>query len=194
MVDSHSHTASGLGPIAHEITERIAVGDECAFASFYEAWFASTLALARAVSRRDEPWCLDVVQDVMLTVARKMPKLASQEALRAWMTRTVVNAVTDRSRSEQRRRRREEAVAAAANEVGDPFGELCDQERLTWLTASVAALPQADQALLEARYGQASNVTAAADAYGLNADQAYGRLRRALNKLRQQASKWRSSE
>lgn len=172
----------------HALTGRIAAGDEAAFAEFYEVWFASTLLLARAISRRDEPWCLDVVQDVMMIVVRKIPALATEEALRAWMTRTVMNAVTDRTRSETRRRRREEVVAEKADTVREPWLDLCDQERLSWLTASVADLPDAEQALLQARFGGTTTVAQEAAVLGISSDAAHGRLRRALDKLRQKAA------
>lgn len=176
-------------PPAYALTGRIAAGDESSFAEFYEMWFTSTLLLARAISRRDEAWCLDVVQDVMMTVVKKMPALASEEALRAWMTRTVMNAVTDHVRSEARRHRREQAAADAAADVGrEPWLDLCDQERLSWLTASVGDLPVAEQALLQARFGGTTTVAHEASILGISSDAAHGRLRRALEKLRQKAA------
>lgn len=127
----------------------------------------------------------------MLTVANKMPSLATDEALRAWMTRTVMNAVTDRSRSEARRRRREEVVAEVVRgTVAEPWFELCDQERLSWLSASVADLPDTDRALLQARFGETSTVAQAAGTLGLTSDAAHGRLRRVLDKLRQKAAEY----
>lgn len=191
MTDSRTQPRAGDVPAGHSLTSRIAAGDESAFAEFYESWFASTLALSRAISRRDEAWCLDVVQDVMMTVANKMPKLSSDEALRAWMTRTVMNAVTDRSRKEARRRRREEVVAEVVRgTVAEPWLDLCDQERLSWLSASVADLPDTDRALLHARFGEASTVAQAAGSLGLTSDAAHGRLRRALEKLRHKAAEY----
>ena len=182
----------GSPPVDHSITRRIAAGDEVAYAAFYEAWFAPALSLVRAVSRRDEAFCLDVVQDVMLAVACSMPSLGDDVALRAWMTRTVVNAVTDRVRAETRRHRRERAVAetAAATRKQEPWLDLVEQERRTWLVESVAALPAVEQALLRARFGDASSVAAVADDLGISSDAAHGRLRRALDKLRQKAAEW----
>ncbi|MBM3961549.1 MAG: sigma-70 family RNA polymerase sigma factor, partial [Planctomycetes bacterium] len=84
----------------------IAHGDEAAFTAFYAAWFAATVALARAASRRDEAFCLDVAQDVMFAVCRRLPALRDERAVRAWMAAAVGNAITDRVRSEQARGRR----------------------------------------------------------------------------------------
>jgi RNA polymerase sigma factor (sigma-70 family) len=187
----NSQTSPPVGdpPLGYALTSRIAAGDESAFAQFYQIWFASTLALSRAISRRDEAWCLDVVQDVMMTVVQKMPGLATEAALRAWMTRTVMNAVTDRTRSEARRRRREQAAAeAVATIVREPWLDLCDQERLSWLSASVAELPVAEQALLQARFGGTTTVAHEAGVLGISSHAAHGRLRRALEKLRQKAA------
>jgi RNA polymerase sigma factor (sigma-70 family) len=112
-----SHTSPG-----YALTGRIAAGDESAFTEFYERWFASTLALCRAIRRRDEAFCLDVVQDVMMIVVKKMPSLETESALRAWMTRTVSRRVTDCLRSEARRRLREAQIAETATAVGrDPY-------------------------------------------------------------------------
>jgi RNA polymerase sigma factor (sigma-70 family) len=186
--NSHIVSTGGDPPLGHTLTSRIAAGDESAFTEFYELWFASTLALSRAVSRRDEAWCLDVVQDVMMIVVKKMPSLKTEAALRAWMARTVMHAVTDRTRSEVRRRRREEAAVEAAAAVSrEPWSDLCDQEMSAWLAASIAELPDADQALLQASFGASSTVAAEAVLLGISSDAAHGRLRRALGKLRQKA-------
>ena len=183
-----AHPPGGDPLPGHALTGRIAAGDESAFTEFYELWFASTLALCRAISRRDEAFSLDVVQDVMMIVVKKMPRLETEAALRAWMARTVSRAVTDRLRSGARRRRREAQVAEAATAVGrEPWSELCDEERLAWLSASVAELPEGEQALLEARFGGATTVAAQAVSMGISADAAHGRLRRALANLRHKA-------
>ncbi|HEX5052216.1 MAG TPA: sigma-70 family RNA polymerase sigma factor, partial [Planctomycetota bacterium] len=143
-------------------------------------------------SRRDEGFCLDVVQDVMLTVARKMPRLASEAAVGAWMTRTVLHAVTDRVRSEQRRRRREQLADAAAGRAAEhePWHGLVEHERQQWLGACLDELPAPDRALLLARFGDATTVTAAGALLGLGPDAAHGRLRRVLERLRHRAAEW----
>ena len=176
-------------PAGYAFTGRIAAGDERAFAQFYQAWFLSTLALARAISRRDESYCLDVVQDVMMAVANKMPALASDAALRAWMTRAVAHKIRDRSRSEARRLRREQDAAIAESAATkEPWSQLCEQERLAWLVESVAGMPAMDRILLQARFGEAANVAEAAGVLGISSDAAHGRLRRALIRLRQKAA------
>ncbi|MBL9078291.1 MAG: sigma-70 family RNA polymerase sigma factor [Planctomycetes bacterium] len=174
------------------LARRVARGDEAAFVQFYEAWFGPVCKLARVLSRRDEDFALDVVQDVMMTVARKLPMLRDDAAVRAWMARTVANAVTDRLRAEQRRRRREQSAgqARAAHEVPEPWLGIAAAERQAWLAGVLAALPAVDRELLAARFGGAATVAATAAAFGLGADAAHGRLRRALRRVRHAAAEW----
>ncbi len=180
--ESHEHAAW---------SRRIAVGDEAAFAAFYAAWFAPTLALARAACRRDEGFCLDIVQDVMLLVARKLPALPTDAAVGAWMTRTIRRTAIDRLRSEGRRQRRERAVDQDAGPAPlEPWHELAGHEQRDWLQACLADLAPADQMLLAARFGGASTVADAGAQFGLSADAAHGRLRRVLERLRRKAAEW----
>jgi RNA polymerase sigma factor (sigma-70 family) len=168
----------------------LARGDEAAFAAYYAAWFQPTLALARAACRRDEAFCLDVVQDVMMNVAKKMPALSSDASIGAWMARSVLHAATDRLRSESRRRRREEHAGSARAAAGEPWHDLADAERRQWLFARLQELPAEDRALLAARFGEATTVTAAGALLGMGPDAAHGRLRRVLERLRQRAAEW----
>lgn len=180
--ESHEHAAwSG----------RIAAGDEAAFAAFYAAWFAPTLGLARAACRRDEAFCLDVVQDVMMTVANKLPALATDAAVGAWMSRTVRRAAIDRLRMDARRLRRELDSQEGAHSVpSEPWLELAGHEQRVWLQACLDELPAGDQALLAARFGGSTTVTDAGAQLGLSADAAHGRLRRVLERLRRKAAEW----
>jgi RNA polymerase sigma-70 factor (ECF subfamily) len=174
-----------------ELARRIAVGDEAAFTQFYRSWFAPTLALARAISRRDESFSLDVVQDVMLNVVKKLPAVRDDIGVRAWMTRAVANVVTDRLRAEARRERRERTAHGERDQqTQEPWLRLVTDERHRWLVQSLAALPATDRELLAARFGSSSTVAAAATALGLSEDAAHGRLRRALARLRRQAGEW----
>lgn len=173
------------------LTRAIAAGDEAAFATFHDAWFASTLVLARSVSRRDEAFALDVVQDVMLAAARRLPALRDSAALGAWMARTTANAVTDRLRAERRRERRERRWREQADDVaGEPWLDLVAGERRAWLAGQLGALSPVDRAIVAARFGDGPSVAAAAAAFGLGEDAAHGRLRRALAQLRRAAAEW----
>lgn len=174
------------------LAKAIAAGSEAAFAAFYTAWFPATLALAHASSRRDEAFCLDVVQDVMLRVAQKLPALRDERAVRAWMTTAVLRAISDRLRAERRRAARERVVAAeaAVDRDMEPWLRLAMGERQQWLSARVQELPVQDQALLWARFGDGDSVAVAGARLGLGDDAAHGRLRRVLERLRRAAAEW----
>lgn len=174
------------------LARSIAAGDEAAFTAFYEAWFPATLALARTACGRDEAFCLDVVQDVMMTVAKKMPALGTAAAVGAWMRSTVLHTVTDRIRSETRRRRREQNIAAERAEAvaAEPWHALADGERQKWLEQRLGELSAEDRDLLVARFSPSITVTAAGALLGLAPDAAHGRLRRAMERLREMAAEW----
>ncbi|MGE3175782.1 MAG: RNA polymerase sigma factor [Planctomycetota bacterium] len=178
---------------ARASTAAVAAGDSAAFGAFYDAWFDAVYSLARAVSRRDEAWCLDVVQDVMLKVSRSLPVLDTDAAVSAWLSRAVVTTVIDRRRSERRRLRREQHNAAARAAIELPAelpAALAAGERTRWLRAQLAGLPAAERELVEARFLAGGSVTATAAALGMTADAAHGRLRRCLQRLRRAAADW----
>src|SRR5688572_24902887 len=85
--------AAGLD--AATVTAAIARGDRAAFGEFYEAWFDRCYAMARGMSGRDESACLDIVQEAMLRVVRRMRPLPDAAALEAWMRRVVRSAAVD---------------------------------------------------------------------------------------------------
>ncbi len=173
------------------LTAAIAAGDETAFGAFYDAWFAAALSMARALSRRDEDFGLDVVQEVMLEVVHKIPRLDSEAAVQSWMARVVANKVVDRLRREQRRAARERvAASAAATSTIDSLAALLAGEEVEWLQARLCELPSIDRELVQARFGGAISVTATAASFGLGADAAHGRLRRVLARLRRAAKEW----
>lgn len=173
------------------LSARIAAGDEAAFATFYAHWFAPAVALAKALVRADEAAALDLVQDVMLAVARRLPPLADERAVRAWLSTAIVRTGIDRQRQQQRRQRREQHAAAGREPVvGPTWKAMLDDERAAWLQARIAELPELDQALVAARFGERISVAAAGGAFGLGEDQAHGRLRRVMQRLRQMAAEW----
>ena len=179
--------ASPAHASSHELTAAIARGDEHAFARFYDLWFDRLLAMAHACTRRDEAFCLDVVQDCMVRVVDKLPPLDSEGAVAAWLTRTVLRLAVDRLRAEARRTAREEIVAARRPEaeVADPHRP--DAEQLAWLEQRLAELPAADAALLRARFVHGDTTATAGAPLALSADAAAGRIRRLVLRLKQAA-------
>ena len=162
------------------VTRGIARGDRDALAELYEAWFDACFAEARRLTRRDEAFCLDVVQETMMRAIRSMRPLATPEHLHAWMRRAVHSAAIDLLRSESRRVRREGRRAATATDSSP--GSLEEQLRL--VREALARLPAEDAGLLGLRIARDRTLEATGVAAGISADAAHGRIRRALNRLR----------
>lgn len=168
-------------PSSVDLVRRIARSDPDAFARFYDLWFDRSFALARSLTRGDESFCLDIVQDTMLQVIRRPPSPHSEAALAQWLGRTILSRAIDRLRAERRRRRREERAAR---------DERCDAaddgvfEQNGWLRTALAELPAADRALLHARFHDDLTFAEAGARAGMTANAAHGRIRRALQRLR----------
>ena len=166
------------------LTHAISRGDDRAFGQFYESWFDRTFAMARSVSRRDESFCLDVVQDTMLRVVKYLKPLTSAKSLTNWMGRTVLSVTIDRLRAEQRRPTRERE--AAARLLGQD-GEIADREQIDWLQEQLSLLSAEDQQLIRERFHHGKTLAAAGSAIGLSGNAAHGRIRRVIERLRRAA-------
>jgi len=161
-------------------------GDEAAFARFYELWFDRSVAAVRSLTRRDEAFCLDVVQDCMLKVVRKLPRLEDEAAVDSWMARTLCSTAVDRLRSEQRRRRRERIAADDRPEAvhAQPHDALSHREQLGWIRERIAELPAPERQLLLHRFDDGGTLRAAGEKAGLSPFAVHGRIRRTLARWR----------
>ncbi len=173
-------------------TSRIAAGDPEAFGAFYEAWFERVFAMARGISRRDESFCLDVVQDCMMRVVKSISRMQDEAAIGTWLARAVYSATIDRLRSEQRRRRREHAFAAGTRgcEAVDPMVALQGSEERAWLASQLAELAEADRVLVLARFEGGMTLARVGERFGMSGHCAHGRIRRVLARLRRAAQEW----
>jgi RNA polymerase sigma factor (sigma-70 family) len=170
------------------LTAAIARGDEAAFATFYELWFERAYAKARGITKRDEAFCLDVVQEVMLKVARKMRALPDEESVAAWMAQALLTTALDCMRGEARRLRRERAAARPEALPAAPAWE--EAERLAWLRERLAELPATDRALLVVRFAEDGTLDEVGATLGVSGDAAHGRIWRTLARLRRRAREW----
>ena len=172
-------------------TAAIAGGDEAAFSAFYEQWFGRVKARAERLLRSDPQAVPDIIQEVMLRVARRIPTLTDERAVEAWMARTVFTAAMDRMREERRRRLREHCAAARAEDhARDAAAEVEEREQLRWLQHELAELPDADRALLAARFAGDATFKELGDEFAMTGHAVAGRFRRVLAKLRQRAETW----
>ena len=186
------HIESSPPPLSAVWTGGIARGDPEALGAFYEIWFDRVFALARSFSRRDESFCLDVVQDVMMRVVKSMRSMDDEAAVAAWMARTVYSAAVDKLRSEQRRRKREERVAQDKGEAyeASPSTSLMTAEQRAWIAARLEELPEEDRRLVLARFEGDMTLDQVGAAFGMTGHAAHGRIRRIVQRLQQAAREW----
>ena len=173
------------------MTAAIASGDTEAFARFYERWFDELYTYARTVTRRDESFCLDLIQDVMLKVIRHLPPIDAEPALRLWLRRVVVNAAHDHFRAEARRRRREERHAATRAEHVAPHSDAdADslQHQLAWLRTELQSMDVALADLMTARHRFGWTLARIGLVFGLHPSAVDGRTRRAAANLQRKAT------
>ncbi len=90
----------------HDLTTAIRAGDADALARFYESWFDFVLGEARRFTGRDESFCLDTVQEVMLRVIHSLKPMDHEASLRGWLRVVTHSCATDLIRRESRERRR----------------------------------------------------------------------------------------
>ena len=180
------------------LTRAIARGDPDAFAEFYERWFERAYLLSRSLTRRDEAFCLDVVQDAMLRVVRHLRPLGGEAELTRWMTRVIRTTAIDLLRRESRRARHErdaaEAAASAQTRPRSPHEDLEIAERIEWIEARLAELDPADRDVLDMRYRDGKTLAATASESGSSTSTTHGRLRRIVARLREAARRKSAEE
>jgi RNA polymerase sigma-70 factor, ECF subfamily len=170
-----------------EVTAAIARGDPEAFAVLYEAWFDRAYSMARALTRRDESFCLDVVQDAMVRAVRSLRAMPDGASLARWMACVVRTVSIDRLRREARRLRREarHGTPVAGSADATTAAEL--EEQVDWLRGALAGLPEVERTLLAERFDRGRTLEEAGASLGLTGNAAHGRIRRALERLRRAA-------
>lgn len=174
-----------------KMIEGIAAGDSAALAAFYDEWFDRTFDLARRLTRRDEAFCLDVVQDVMMKVIAKLRPglgITSRLSMELWFVRVVHTTAIDLLRREFRRHRRELGADARRGGVQDAHSSAAEvaqrRERLEWLTAEMSRMEREDASLVAMRFGSGRPLSSAGDEFGMTVGAAHGRLRRLLERVR----------
>jgi len=161
-------------------------GDHAALDAFYRAWFDRAVGLVASLTRRDEAFCLDAVQDAFLRIVRRPPPawVDSHQLLDAWFSRVVHAAALDRLRSDSRRAARDRAAAdTPAAHPRDPLDTVQTAELVRRLERLIADLDAHEHALLRARAASGAGLAQIAAAVGLTIGAVNGRLRRITSRL-----------
>ncbi len=173
----HDRTADDL---ARSWSSGINRGEPAALAALYQAWFDRLVTTVQVRTRRDESFALDVVQDVMLKVADSLPPLQSSAELERWMVRVCLTTAIDHLRSGQRRAAREiRSQDRSGNEME------ITQTQLQELEHALDQLGECQRELLVSRFFRGSTLKQVGAEIGTTPDAAHGRIRRALQSLRE---------
>lgn len=164
------------------LTAAIAAGDADAFSILYTARFPLIYAVVRRATGLSEPDCLDITQEALLRMIRRMKVTDDPQALDAWLARVARTTAYDHLRAERRRRARE-AAASRTRPESSPAAQsrLAEiDEALTRCRAALTPLDADRAELLRLRFGRAMTLDTLARAVGLNTGAAHGRVERAL--------------
>lgn len=167
----------------HTQTAAIASGDTEALSRFYEYWFDRLYAEARRVTQRDESFCLDVVQDVMMRVIKSIKPMQSEAQLWRWLQTVVRSCAYDRLRKEKRRALRERAADYTIND--EHISSI--HEQLHWLERQINELDRRDADLLIMRHRFGWTLNRIGRALGMTTGAVDGRLSRLTARLRAKA-------
>src|SRR5437867_430884 len=88
-----------LQPELRELTAAIRQGDEQAFTRFYDLYSLRLYKYLLVLAKGDETEAREVLQTVVVKLARKMQAFDEERRFWAWMCRLARNAFVDRCRS-----------------------------------------------------------------------------------------------
>lgn len=162
-------------------------GDESSFNAFYKEWFNTLVFWSIEFVKPDEHLALDIVQETMIRVIRSLPALDSHAALVAWLRAANRSAAIDLLRRRLASHTRDLAVAkresSESHRRSRPIDPASSSE-INSLTRALASLSPDDQLLLRLRAHSNASFEQLSASLGSTPDSLYGRVRRALARLR----------
>jgi RNA polymerase sigma-70 factor (ECF subfamily) len=168
-----------------KLTRALAAGKEEAVETFHRQYFDWLYAQARRATRRDEAFCLDVVQDALLRIIRTVHAVDSEARFRAWLRLVVQTTAWDRLRSERRRQQRELVAVAGRDTLGND--DPPDAEQQEWLKEQIAKCDPEIARMIELRFDHRWTLARIGKLLGLSIGTVDWRLRKALQTLRSKA-------
>jgi len=185
----HAIRLMGMGAMARAaeqdlsgFVESAAEGDEIAFGRIVAAHHEDMRRVCAFVTR-DDMLAEDATQMAWSVAWQKLGTLREPDRLRPWLVSVAVNQAKDLLRS--RRRRAEIEVATDASRVSGGIDPATGIERLDALEAMTHLEPD-DRALIAMRYVLGFDATELADALGMSPAGVRQRLKRLMDRLRQE--------
>jgi len=178
----HIAEVAPASPLA-TLTQRMAAGDEAAFADWHGIYATRLFRYVLVLQRGDEHSAADVLQETLLRVARHIRSFDEEHAFWDWLAKLARSAAADHGRKRSRYLRFLDIFRAQP-----PAPALPELEPLAAaLEAALAQLPEADAALLRAKYHDDLSQRDLAARLAISEEALESRLRRAHAALRTRA-------
>jgi RNA polymerase sigma factor (sigma-70 family) len=161
--------------------------EDTAIVEVHARWADAAEALARTLVPGREGACHDIVQAAFIRLIQSPPKqLPDEAALERWLRRAVVSAAIDWMRREATQRRRVVEAAGHTGVTGTEHGaaSVPRGDALAELELRLSTLDAADRELVIMHHAKGMTLAAVAEAVGITLGSAYGRIRRAMVRLR----------
>lgn len=182
-----------------KLVERLKAGDEAAFDVLVERYQAKVYRLAKAMTQNPED-AEEVVQDVFLSVYRKIQSFDNRAAFSTWLYRIATNAALMKLRGRKPESLSLEEFLPQFTEEGhvrmgvdwtkNPEALLLRQEAREIVKQGVEALPEDYRAVLVLRDIEGLSNQEVAEVLGLSVLAVKGRLHRARLVLREQLERY----
>jgi RNA polymerase sigma-70 factor, ECF subfamily len=135
------------------LTRWMAQGNESAYRTFYEAYFARLSRYLLVVTHGDEDSARDALQATLVRVVRHIKPFAEEHVFWSWLTVLARSALSDQTRKHRRylafldRFTRHSHVEHAAADDGEADGQL-----LASLDRGLEGLPEDERELVQKKY------------------------------------------
>jgi RNA polymerase sigma factor (sigma-70 family) len=161
-----------------DLTAGIRAGDERAFGRFYDLYHVRLYQHALLLAKGNELEAREVLQTVVLKLARKFEVFEDEKRLWSWLARCLRNAYVDLCRAHRRNEKlvsldEVPAELRQAESLGDPWSDA--------LRTAMEQFPLDEQELLRAAYEDGRPLQELADESG----QTYKAIESRLGRLRQ---------
>ena len=186
------------------LIDRLRSGDTAALEDLMERYASRVFRVARGITRTNED-AEEVVQDVFLTLARKLDTFEGRAALSTWIYRVTANAALLKCRGKRARLevsieehlpsyredglREGEGSYLLADWSRTPEAELLENEAHAVLSRAIDQLPEAYRAVLILREVEELSNQETAEALAESVSSVKSRLHRARMALREQLTR-----
>lgn len=167
---------------AARVTRAVRSGSREALAEIYDRCAEEVVSSIERVTRRDEAFALDCLQEMFMRLAAHPPIVDSRAALMAWMRVAALNVARNMIVSERRRSRREGlAVTSRGVDAGDARDDAHDDA----LDPILRQLDEDERTLLRLRHVEGMRIRAIARVIGATPQKVESAIRRAMGRLRE---------